>query len=121
MAIKNPKQLLVQATKLPAAIEAKLPEGAPKLSVTLVDATTKLPELPDFPVEIPDLPEIPELPKLPELPGAPAGLTRQYVTAATVTPAAAPTPARTPVTPLVQAYTQPIEGVIGTVQTRRGM
>ncbi len=123
MAIKNIKTLLTQATNLPAAIEAKLPEGAPKVSTMLLDAADKIPEVPDFPVEIPDLPAAPELP---ELPGAPAELRRRFVTGVEVTPVGpprlpAPTPARTPVTPLVQAYTQPIEGVVGTVTTTRGM
>ena len=120
MSYKNPKQLLTAATALPAAIEARLPEGAPKVSTMLLDATGKMPDLPDFLVEIPDLPPVPELPALPELPGMPS-LGRQYVSAVEVR-APSPTPARTPtVTPLVQAYTQPIEGVVGTVTTRRGM
>lgn len=76
--IKNIKGLLTQATALPAAIEAKLPEGVPKLSTMLLDATGTIPVVPDFPVEIPDLPAVPEIPALPELPGAPAGL-RRYV------------------------------------------
>lgn len=62
MAIKNLKQFLVQATKLPAAIEGKLPAGAPQISAKLVDAANKLPDMPDFPIDIPDLPDIPELP-----------------------------------------------------------
>lgn len=76
--IKNIKGLLTQATALPAAIEAKLPEGAPKLSTMLLDATGTIPVLPDFPVEIPDLPAVPEIPAFPALPGG-AGL-RRYVT-----------------------------------------
>ena len=58
---KNIKTLLVDATKFPAAIEAKLPEGAPKISATLVDVAGKIPVVPDFPMEIPDLPAPPEL------------------------------------------------------------
>lgn len=61
MGIKNPKELLSQATKFPAAIEERLPEGAPKLSEILTDTTGKLPDLPDFPIEVPDLPELPEV------------------------------------------------------------
>jgi len=127
MPIKNPTQLLMQAVKYPAAIEAKLPAGAPVISTMLLDIAGKIPAaIPDFPMEIPDLPAAPELPAppggaaAPELPappgGAAAGLKR-YVTSAEVTPA----PARSTVTPLVQAYTQPIEGVLGQVTTRRGM
>ena len=71
MAIKNPKDFLVQAAALPAAIEAKLPEGAPKISTMLTDATEKMPAVPDLPVEIPDLPVVPELP------GVPGGLNRR--------------------------------------------
>ena len=82
MPYKNPKELLTAATALPAAIEAKLPAGAPKVSTMLLDATSKFPDLPDFPVELPDLPAIPELPGLP---GASAlGLGRRYVTAVEV-------------------------------------
>lgn len=62
MSYKNPKELLQAATGLPAAIEARLPAGAPKLSQTLTDAANKLPALPDFPMAIPDLPPVPELP-----------------------------------------------------------
>lgn len=87
MPYKNPKELLTAATALPAAIEAKLPAGVPKVSTMLLDATDKLPKLPDFPMELPDLPAVPELP---ELPGA-AGL-RRYVTEVEVRPTA-PTPA----------------------------
>ena len=124
MPYKNIKEVLVDATKFPAAIEAKLPEGAPKVSTMLADAAGKIPAVPDFPIEIPDLPAPPELPE------APAGLRglggQRFVTGVEVTPVGpprlpAPTPARTPVTPLVQAYTQPIEGVVGTVTTTRGM
>ena len=120
MPIKNPKDLLLDAIKYPVAIEAKLPEGAPKISTMLVDATNKIPVLPDLPMEIPDLPAPPELPA--PLGDAAAGLKR-YVTSAVVTPVRTvrPTPAVATVTPLVQAYTQPLEGVLGQVTTRRGM
>jgi len=87
MAIKNIKTLLTQATNFPAAVEAKLPEGAPKVSTMLLDAAGKIPEIPDFPVEIPDLPAPPTIP---ELPGAPAEL-RRYVTGVEVRPVGAPT------------------------------
>lgn len=87
MAIKNIKDLLNQATALPAAIEAKLPEGAPKVSTTLLDIAGKIPMIPDFPIEIPDLPAVPEIP---EFPGAPA--LRRYVTGVEVTPVPIPTP-----------------------------
>jgi hypothetical protein len=80
MVIKNPTDLLISATKLPAAIESRLPSGAPKLSAMLVDTATKLPRLPNFPVTLPDLPEIP-------LPGAPK------VQGVEVTPVAAAAPA----------------------------
>jgi len=61
------------------------------------------------------LPAPPELPAMPELPGG-AGLS-SYVSGVEVTPIGA----KEAVTPLQQAYTQPIEGVIGTVISRRGM
>ncbi len=80
MSYKNPKALLDAATALPAAIEAKLPAGAPKISTKLLELDSKLPTLPDFPIELPDLPAAPALP---ELPGGPAGL-RRYVTAVEV-------------------------------------
>ena len=90
---KNIKDLLMGATQFPAAIEARLPAGAPKISTMLVDATGKIPDVPDFPVEVPDLPAPPELPELPAPPGG-AEL-RRYVTGVEVTPitgAAAPRP-----------------------------
>lgn len=90
MGIKNIKGLLTQATSLPAAIEAKLPEGAPKVSTMLLDAAGKIPAVPDFPVEIPDLPAVPEIP---EFPGAPK--LRRYVTEVEVRPVTEiPTPKR---------------------------
>ena len=95
MSIKNIKTLLTQATSFPAAIEAKLPEGAPKLSTMLLDAAGKIPDVPDFPVELPDLPAVPEIP---ELPGAPA--LRRYVSAVEVRPAPAPSPVATVSRPL---------------------
>lgn len=70
MPYKNVKDFLVDATKFPAAVEAKLPAGAPAISTMLADAAASLPTIPDFPVEIPDLPAPPELPE------APAGLRR---------------------------------------------
>jgi len=85
MTYKNVKELLVDATKFPAAIEAKLPAGAPTISATLVDIAGKIPVVPDFPMEIPALPAPPELPAMPEFPGAPA-LGRRYVSGVTVTP-----------------------------------
>lgn len=121
MPYKNPKELLTDATKLPAAIEERLPEGAPKISTMLVDATAKLPDLPDFPTEIPDLPEVPELPEMPGLPAPPgAELRRRLVTGVEVRPAGlAPKPR---VTPIVQEIIpSPAVGVIPQIETRRGM
>ena len=89
MAYKNVKELLLDATKFPAAIEAKLPEGAPKISATLVDVAGKIPVVPDFPMEIPDLPAPPELPELPEFPGGELGRKR-YVSGVEVTPVDTP-------------------------------
>jgi len=109
---KNIKDLLLDATKFPAAVEAKLPAGAPTISTTLVDIAGKIPVLPDFPMEIPDLPAPPELPTLPELPAGPAGLTR-YVSGVTVTPVG--TPVKREIIP------SPHVGVLPEVTTRRGM
>jgi len=89
MPYKNPKELLLDATKFPAAIEAKLPEGAPKISTMLTDATAKIPALPDLPVEIPDLPAPPALPAI--TPPGGAGL-RRYVTGVEVMPIGAAPP-----------------------------
>lgn len=72
MPIKDPRDFFVQAPKILAVIEGKLPAGAPKISEKLVQAAGKLPNLPDFPMDIPDLPDI----KLPELGGARLGLGR---------------------------------------------
>lgn len=106
MAYKNIKQVLVDATKFPSAIEAKLPEGAPKISTTLRDVAGKLPVVPDFPIEIPALPAPP---KLPSLPGE-GTLRRRFVTEVEVTPLT-----KTEVIP------SPAAGVIPEVLTRRGM
>ena len=93
MPYKNPTQILIAATSLPAAIEAKLPAGAPKISTTLVDIATKLPAVPDLPIELPDLPAVPMLPEMPMMPGAPEQL-RRLVTGVEVKPVGAPTPGR---------------------------
>ena len=119
----NIKQVLVAATKYPAAIEAKLPAGAPKLSTTLLDVAGKIPAIPDFPVEVPEMPAVPEMP---ELPGGLGGLVdKATVTRVTDNGAAAARAAAAAggsnVTPLVQTYTQPIAGVVRQVATRRGM
>ncbi|MBA7618711.1 hypothetical protein ES703_26042 [subsurface metagenome] len=87
MPYKNIKEVLVDATKFPAAIEARLPEGAPKVSTMLADAAGKIPAVPDFPIEIPDLPAPPTLPEVP----IGAGL-RRYVAGVEVTPVPTPLP-----------------------------
>ena len=93
---KNPKDLLIDATKFPAAVEAALPEGAPKISTMLLDAAGKLPvELPDFLMEVPELPAPPELPELPAMLGGVGLRSPQFVTGARVTPVGAS--ARVPV------------------------
>ena len=111
MGYKNPKELLIAATALPAAIEAKLPEGAPKVSTMLLDATGKMPDLPDFPIELPDLPAVP---KLPDLPGGATELRRRYVTEVEVR--AAPSPSNR-----TEVISSPAAGVLPEVITRRGM
>jgi hypothetical protein len=55
----NYKDILNQAVALPLAIEAVLPEGAPKLSTLLNTLTGNLPDAPDFIAPIPDLPALP--------------------------------------------------------------
>ena len=90
MPYKNVKEVLVDATKFPAAIEARLPEGAPKVSTMLVDAAERIPAIPDFPMEIPDLPAVPELP---EAPVGLGGRGRRFVTGVEVEPVVARRPA----------------------------
>lgn len=86
MSYKNIVEVLVDATKFPAAVEAKLPAGAPKISEMLTDAAGKIPAVPDFPMEIPALPAPPEIP---EGPGGALGLKR-YVTGVEVTSTGGP-------------------------------
>ncbi|MBA7578266.1 hypothetical protein ES708_20128 [subsurface metagenome] len=90
MPYKNVKEVLVDATKFPAAIEARLPEGAPKVSTMLADAAERIPAIPDFPMEIPDLPAVPELP---EAPVGLGGRGRRFVTGVEVEPVVARRPA----------------------------
>ncbi len=120
MAYKNVKELLVDAAKFPAAIEAKLPAGAPTISTMLIDTAGKIPVVPDFPMEIPDLPAPPELPEMPEFPGGDLGR-RRYVSGVTVTPVGAP--ARAPVNARIarEVIPSPAVGVVPEVRTRRGM
>ena len=102
--MKNPTNILIDATKFPAAIEAKLPAGAPKISEMLADIARKLPAVPDLPIDIP----APPTPTLPELPAPPE--LRRYVTgvevtpvvgAAAVAPEVKPAPARRGMVPFV--------------------
>jgi hypothetical protein len=113
--MKNVKELLVDATKFPAAIEAKLPAGAPKISTMLVDAAGKIPAVPDFPMEIPALPAPPELPAMPALPGGGAGL-RRYVTGVEVRQVEG-----VPVQTKEIVIPSPAAGVLPEVITRRGI
>ncbi|MBA7686413.1 hypothetical protein ES703_94860 [subsurface metagenome] len=113
MTYKNIKEVLVDATKFPAAIEAKLPAGAPTISATLVDVAGKIPAVPDFPMEIPALPAPPELPELPEFPGGELGR-RRFVSGVEVTPIGAGVTKR-------EVIPSPAVGVIPEVRTRRGM
>lgn len=113
MAYTNLKGLLIDATKFPAALEAKLPAGAPVISTMLIDAAGKIPVVPDFPMEIPDLPAPPDLPALPEMPGAPAAGLRRYVSGVTVIPVGD--------TVKREVIPSPAAGVIPEVRTRRGM
>ena len=110
MAIKNPSDLVTQIARLPAAVEKKLPAGAPKISATITDAAGKLPKLPDFPVELPDLPMLPELPDLPMLAGTGNS---QVVSARKNTNAEGVT--------IQETIASPSVGVIPAVITRRGM
>jgi len=96
MPYKNVKELLVDATKFPVAIEAKLPAGAPVISTMLLDTADKIPAIPDFPMEIPDLPAPPELPEMPTPPEA--GL-RRFVTGVEVVPVGAGVAAPKPAAP----------------------
>ena len=114
MPYKNPKELLTAATALPAAIEAKLPEGVPKISATLLDITGRLPDLPDFPIELPDLPAVPVLPELPAPPGG--GALRRFVTGVEVRPLT-PTPAAMK----AEIIPSPVTGVLPEVISRRGI
>ena len=84
--MKNPTQILIDATKFPAAIEAKLPAGAPKVSTMLADAVSKLPAVPDLPIDIPAPPE-PMLPAF-ELPAGMPNLGK-FVTGVEVKPVGA--------------------------------
>ena len=111
MPYTNPKELLIAITALPAAIEAKLPTGAPKVSVTLTDIANKMPVLPNFPMALPDLPAVPTLPEMP----TGAGLRRRtYVTGVTVIPV---TPAPTSTREVIPS---PAAGVLPEVYQRRG-
>jgi len=87
--MKNPTDILIDATKFPRAIEAKLPAAAPKISATLADIASKLPQVPDLPIDIP----APPAPEFPELPGFPGAELRRIVTGVEVTEAA-PAPAK---------------------------
>jgi len=115
MAYKNVKELLVDATKFPAAIEAKLPAGAPTISTMLLDAAGKIPAVPDFPMEIPALPAPLELPTLPEFPAG-GGLGR-YVSGVTVRPIGGSPPAVVK----REVIPSPVVGVLPEVRTRRGL
>jgi len=97
--MKKIKDILVDATKYPAAIEARLPAGAPTISTMLSDFAGKLPAIPDLPV---DVPALPEPPTLPEIPGTPE--LKRFVTGAEMQPTVGriiPAPAPKKVVPLL--------------------
>ncbi len=95
MTYKNPKALMDAATALPVAVEAKLPEKAPKISEKLFAFNEEvLSKAPDFLVELPVLPAVPDLP---ELPGPPGGAElRRYVTEVEAREVPAPAPKAAP-------------------------
>jgi len=115
---KNPKDIFIDFAKYPAALETVLPEVFPRLSPTLISTANSFPVLPDFPVEIPVAPDVPALPEIPLPGGASSGL---RVTKAEVTPIRNGSVRDMGVTPLEQAYTQPMSGVSQEVITRRGV
>lgn len=88
--MRNPKDILIDATRFPAAVEGVLPAGAPKISTVLANLAGGLPAVPDLPIDIP-APPAPTLPALPPLPGG--GALGRYVTGVEVEPAPAPKPA----------------------------
>jgi len=90
--MKNPIDILIDGTKYPRAIEAKLPAAAPKISEALADIASKLPKVPDLPIDIP-APPVPEFPEFPEFPAPPGAELRRIVTGVEVTPTRA-APAR---------------------------
>ena len=121
----NIKEVLVAATKFPVAIEARLPEGAPKVSTTLLDIAGKIPAVPDFPIEVPELPAVPEIP---ELPGGLGGMvdkatvTRVTDNGANAARALAAARAAAGKGTVTQEYVpSPYVGVMPEVITRRGM
>ncbi len=58
MPLKNYKDVLIDATRIPAAIERKIPVKVPSLANFLAVTATKLPTLPDFPFGLPALPSM---------------------------------------------------------------
>jgi len=94
MGYVNPKDLLIDSAKYAASLESKLPAGAPKISVMIVDTATKLPVVPDFPLFMQGFPSLPAPIELPDLPGAPAGAgagagLKRYVTGVEMRPVGA--------------------------------
>ena len=90
MGYTNIKDVLIDATKYPAALEAKMPAGAPKVSVMLLDAAGKVPVVPDFPLFVQGFPSLPAPFELPPLPGAPGGAgLKRYVTGVEIRPVGA--------------------------------
>jgi len=114
MGYTNVKGLLIDAAKFPAAVEAKLPEGAPVISTMLIDTAGRIPVVPDFPMEIPELPAPPELP---EAPGG-TGL-RRYVSGVEVIPVGARV--QTTMRNRTAVIPSPAVGVLPEVITRRGI
>lgn len=108
--MKNPTQLLNQAAAFPAALEAKLPAGSPKISVMLLDTAGKLPVLPDLMVEVPDLPAPPAIPDFTP-PGGNSGLKTLFANSVTLTPVQEKT----------RIIPSPAAGVLPEVRQRRSM
>jgi len=90
MALTNYKDVLLDATRIPAAIEKRIPFKVPSIATFLATTTTKLPKLANFPFGI-GLPALPSI----TMPGGKASspaatTTASYVSGVEVVPVSSP-------------------------------
>ncbi len=90
MPLMNYKDVLLDATRIPAAIEKRIPFKVPSIATFLAKTATKLPNLRNFPFGLPALPRISMPGGAVKQPGPGGAATPSYVSGVEVVPVSSP-------------------------------